>query len=82
MAPWTHVKSCAVEGILPTSESIRSRRYPLVTQVYVVVRRDLPADHPAYRFRDWMLEPKGQAIVEESGYVPVREPSKLAPRSP
>jgi phosphate transport system substrate-binding protein len=72
MAPSGDVKACAVEGVLPTSESIRSRRYPLVTDVYVVIRRDIPADHPARRLRDWMLGPTGQRIVEESGYVPAR----------
>jgi hypothetical protein len=48
------------------------RRYPFVTEVYVIVRHDLPANHPACRLRDWMLGPTGQAIVEQSGYVPVR----------
>jgi hypothetical protein len=72
MSPPTTVKACAVEGILPTSESIRSRQYPLLSEVYVVVRSDLPPDHPACRLRDWMLSPTGQGIVEESGYVAVR----------
>jgi phosphate transport system substrate-binding protein len=72
MAPRRDVKACAVEGIVPTSETIRSRRYPFVTEVYVVVRRDMPAGNPAYRLSDWMLGPAGQSIVLESGYVPVR----------
>jgi hypothetical protein len=71
MAPRTDVKACAVDGVLPTSETIRARRYPFVTEVYVVVRRELPADHPARRLRDWMPGPRGQGIVIESGYVPV-----------
>lgn len=80
MAPRTAVKACAVDGVLPTSETIRARRYPFVTDVHVVVRRGLAADHPALRLRDWMLGPKGQEIVAESGYVPIREPSSV--RSP
>ena len=79
MSPPSDIKAFAVEGILPTSESIRSRRYPLVSEVYVVVRRGTPGDPPAYRLRDWMLGPTGQAVVAESGYVPVREPSNPAP---
>jgi phosphate transport system substrate-binding protein len=78
MSPPSDIKAFAVEGILPTSESIRSRRYPLVSEVYVVVRRGTPGDPPAYRLRDWMLGPTGQAVVAESGYVPVREPSNPA----
>ncbi len=71
MAPPSAIKACAVEGVLPTSETIGSRRYPLVTEVFAVVRRDSPADHAACRVRDWMLKPAGQRVVGESGYVPV-----------
>ena len=71
MAPPSAIKACAVEGVLPTPETIGTRRYPLVTEVYAVVRRDSPADHAACRVRDWMLKPAGQRVVGESGYVPV-----------
>ncbi len=71
MAPPSAIKACAVEGVLPTSETIGRRRYPLVTEVYVVMRRDTPADHAACRLRDWMLAPAGQRVVSESGYVPL-----------
>ena len=73
MSPRKDVKACAVDAILPTAESIRSRRYPFLAEVYVVVRRDLPPQHPACRLRDWLLEPTGQGAVEESGYVAVSE---------
>jgi phosphate transport system substrate-binding protein len=73
MSPPAAVKGCAVEGVLPSSENIRNRRYPLVTEVYVVVRRDLPPDHSALKLRDWLLTPAGQSVVEESGYVPITE---------
>jgi phosphate transport system substrate-binding protein len=80
MAPRTGIKLCAVDGVVPTSVTIRSRRYPLITEVFVAARRDLPPDHPARRLRDWLLEPAGQAVVEESGYVPILEASKSPPR--
>jgi phosphate transport system substrate-binding protein len=71
MSPYmASIKAIAVEGVLPSPDSIRSRRYPFPTEVYVVVRRDLLPEHPAYRLRDWLLGPTGQAVVEESGYVP------------
>jgi phosphate transport system substrate-binding protein len=73
MGPQKSVKACAVDGVLPTSESIRSRRYPLLAEVYVVVCLDLPRESPAYRLRDWLLGPAGQGVVEESGYVAVRD---------
>jgi phosphate transport system substrate-binding protein len=78
MSPPRDIKACAVDGVLPTSSTIRSHQYPLVTEVYAVVRRDVAADDPACRLRDWMLAPTGQSIVEESGCVPVREPSNPA----
>jgi phosphate transport system substrate-binding protein len=80
MAPPVNIKACAVDGVLPRPRTIRTRRYPFVTEVHVVVRGDLPADHPALRLRDWMLGPAGQGIVAESGYVPIREPSPTGPR--
>jgi phosphate transport system substrate-binding protein len=80
MSPPRNIKACAVDGVLPASGSIRSRHYPLLTEVFVVVRRDIPADDRACRLRDWMLGPTGQVIVEESGYVPVREKSTPATR--
>ena len=73
MAPPGRAKACAIENVLPTSETIRSRRYPFVTEVYVVVRRDLPPEHPARRLRDWLLSPTGQRMVEQTGYVAVAE---------
>lgn len=73
MSPPAAIRACAVEGVVPSSENLRSRKYPLVTDVYVVVRRDLPPDHSALKLRDWLLTPAGQSVVEESGYVPILE---------
>ena len=55
------LKMCAVNGVAPTPETIRNGTYPFVTNVYAVVR--LP---------DWLLPPEGQAVVTESGCVPLR----------
>jgi phosphate transport system substrate-binding protein len=80
MSPAGEVKACAIDGVLPTSETIRTRRYPFVTEVYAVIRRDLPADAPARRLRDWMLSASGQQVVAETGYVPAQEtPSPARP---
>lgn len=70
MAPNEEIKLCAVEGVMPTEETIRARTYPLTTEVYVVVRADLAPESAAYRLRDWLLSAEGQAVVAESGYVP------------
>jgi len=72
MAPQTNVKLCAVNGVAPTREHIADRTYPLVAEVYVVVRSNLPAGSSAAQLRDWLFSIEGQAVVDESGYVSVR----------
>jgi phosphate transport system substrate-binding protein len=72
MLPDENVKLLGVEGVTPTSETIASRAYPLVTEVYAVVRGDMPAGSPAVMLRDWFLTNAGQETIAESGYVRIR----------
>jgi phosphate transport system substrate-binding protein len=65
------VRAVAVGGVSPTPETIRNRTYPFVTPVWMVWRTDLADDSPAAKVRDWLLSPAGQAVVAESGYVPI-----------
>ena len=72
MAPLAErTKLIAVDGILPDAKSISAREYPYTTEVFAVTRGDLQEDSLAYQLRDWLLSPEGQALVEESGYVPI-----------
>lgn len=64
-------KLIGVEGVLPTPATIADGSYPLVTEVYAVVRADLPAKNPAVLLRDWLLTPDGQAVIASSGFVPL-----------
>jgi phosphate transport system substrate-binding protein len=66
-----NIKLIGVDGVKPTSQTIRSRTYPLVADVYAVTRKDAAADSPGPRFRDWLLSPDGQGVVAKSGYVPL-----------
>ncbi len=72
MLPDENVKLLGIEGVDPTSETIASREYPLVTEVYAVVRADMPIDNSAVMLRDWLLTDDGQDAVKESGYVPIK----------
>lgn len=72
MAPNEQLKLCGVDGVVPDFESIQSRAYPFTTEVYAVIRADLPPESSAYRLRDWVLSAEGQEIVAESGYVPLQ----------
>lgn len=65
------VKMIGVDGVDPTSENISQRKYPLTTEVYVVIREDTPADSTARLLRDWLLTEAGQEVVAKSGYVPL-----------
>jgi ABC-type phosphate transport system substrate-binding protein len=67
------IKTCAVDGIMPTSETIRNRSYPYVTGVYAIIRKGTPTTSSSVRLRDWLLTPEGQALVKDSGYVPLPE---------
>ena len=69
--PTSPVKMFALDGVMPSRETIANRTYPLVTEVYVVTRKDLDRGHAAATLRDWLLTEEGQRIVGETGYVPV-----------
>jgi phosphate transport system substrate-binding protein len=69
--PLPPLKMLAVNGIAPSPATIADGTYPYITPVYVVIRKDQPAGTPAVRLRDWLLTPAGQALVKESGYVPI-----------
>lgn len=61
----------AVDGVEPTADTLRKREYPYTTEMVVVTRKGLDAASPAGRWRAWLLSPEGQAVVAESGYVPI-----------
>ena len=71
MAISPHTRTIAVDGIMPTYETIRTQQYPYFTEVYAVIRKDLSRDSKIYKLREWLLSPEGQAVVKESGYVPL-----------
>ena len=72
MAVVPEVTTLAIDGILPERATIASGRYPLGTAVYLAHRADLPPGGAAARLRDWLRTPAGQAVIAESGYVPLR----------
>lgn len=65
------VKMLAVDGVAPSRETIADGSYPLVTKVYAVTRQGIADDTPAAKLRDWLGSAEGQAVVGETGYVPL-----------
>ena len=70
--PSEDVKLLGIDGVQPTSENIAGSSYPLSTEVYVVIRQGMPADHSAVLLRNWLLTDEGQIAIASSGYVPSR----------
>jgi phosphate transport system substrate-binding protein len=64
-------RTIAIDGVEPTFDTIRQRKYPYTTEVFVVTRRGIDPQAPAARLRDWLLSAEGQFVVRESGYVPL-----------
>jgi phosphate transport system substrate-binding protein len=71
--PSEYVKLTGVDGVAPTSNSIAHGNYPLTTEVYAVIREGMPQESSALLLRDWLHTAEGQAVVKESGYVPIRQ---------
>lgn len=52
-------------------ENIKNNTYPYTSNVYTAVRSDIDKSSLAYRIFDFLTTEEGQAIVDESGYVPM-----------
>ena len=63
------VKLLRINGIEPSEENIRSGAYPLTVEIYAATAG---TKNPRVReLIDWILSPRGQELVERSGYVDV-----------
>ncbi len=61
----------AVDGVIPSNETIADGSYPLLNEYYVVIRADEPEDSPTRQLRDWILSDEGRAAIEKAGYIPM-----------
>lgn len=65
----------AVDGVLPSTQTIYDGSYQLTNAFYAVVRPDEPADSNARKIYDWLTGEAGQQLVLDLGYVPVQMPA-------
>ena len=66
------IRHLAIDGVLPTADTIRSSEYPITSEFYVVTAgSDNPNIEP---FIEWILSEQGQSIIEKTGYVPIVNP--------
>jgi phosphate transport system substrate-binding protein len=65
------IKLIGIDGVKPTLETIRSGSYPLVSDFYAITAgSENPNIDPLL---EWILSPEGQKLVEETGFVSVKE---------
>jgi phosphate transport system substrate-binding protein len=63
------IKNIAVNGILPTKETIKNDTYPIVAEFYAITAG---SENPHVEaFIKWMQSEQGRKIVERTGYVPL-----------
>lgn len=65
-------KVLSLNGILPSIVTVGTGSYPLGRNLYMVAKGDSADGSAEKDFIDFLLSSKGQAVVEESGFIPVR----------
>lgn len=63
-----NLKLLAIDGVMPTDETIANGTYPLSNNTYVVLRKDTPEGAPARKMAEFMLTETGQQCVENAGF--------------
>lgn len=63
------LKLLAVDGVEPSRETIASREYPHLNDIYCVIPASAPADSPNRILYEWLCTADGQALIAEEGYV-------------
>ena len=72
-----NLKLLAIDGVMPTDETIADGSYPLSNNTYVVLRKDTPKDAPARKMAEFMLTEAGQQCVENAGYGRLKKPIQI-----
>jgi len=61
------LKTLALDGVMPTPETIASKEYKLAIGCFAVIRKDEPAGSPARKMVEWLVSDDGQRVVLEAG---------------
>ncbi len=65
------VKMISLNGIAPTKENIQNGAYPLSSNFYAIYKKDNKNPN-IQKLIDWILSPEGQRIIQDNGYVPLK----------
>ncbi len=64
------IRLLALDGAYPTAENIQNGSYPIVVPFYAAYRAD--NDNPNLPLLiDWLLSEEGQALIAQTGYLPL-----------
>ena len=66
-----NIKLLALDGIMPTVDTIRDNSYPAIVNYYVVKRKD-DNSVETKKLLDFVMSTEGQSCVNESGLVSIR----------
>lgn len=64
------VKIIKIDGVLPTPENVKARKYKVSRQVNLVTKGE--AKGKAKEFIDYMLSKEGQELMEKNGFVRIK----------
>ena len=62
----------SVDGIMPSDETIGSKKYSFLNQYYVVIREDTPDDSETMKLYNYILSDKGKEDMKKAGYIPIQ----------
>ncbi|MBB6214055.1 phosphate transport system substrate-binding protein [Anaerosolibacter carboniphilus] len=65
------IKYISIDGVKPTTETVRSKEYPFTVPVYAVTLKSNTNENVG-KLMDWILSDEGQSLVEKTGYVPAK----------
>ena len=65
------IKMISIDGAAPTSENIRNGSYPILTPIYAVTYKKNQNGN-VDKLLEWILSDEGQYIINETGYVGIK----------
>ena len=74
-----NLRFMAVDGVMPSNDTIRNGEYKYTNPFYVAIRKDEPTNSKAYELFEWLTGDDGQSLVEAMGYVSLVKGSKSLP---
>jgi len=63
------VKAVTIEGIAPVAASVKEGKYPFARTLHFYTNKDKESESTR-QFIEFVQSPKGQAVVDEMGFVP------------